>query len=57
MVLTPFLTFQLTSGKHYLTFFALVLLKTLRLKYTGFCLYVDFWLYILVNISFFYVFY
>ena len=31
-VLTPFLTFQLNSGMHCLTFFVLVFLQTLRLK-------------------------
>ena len=30
MVLTPFLTFQLTSGMHYLTFFALVLFEDFK---------------------------
>ena len=34
MVLKPFLTFQLSSGMHFLTFFALVFFKTLRLKYS-----------------------
>ena len=45
MVLTPFLTFQLTSGKHYLTFFALVLFedfKTVWNTRVQVCLYVDF---------------
>ena len=33
MVLTPFLTFQLSSGMHCRTFFVPVFLQTLRLKY------------------------
>ena len=32
--LKPFLTFQLSSEMHFLTFFALVFLQTLRLKYS-----------------------
>ena len=32
MVLTPFLTFQLSSGRHCLTFFVLVFWQTLRYK-------------------------
>ena len=61
MVLTPFLTFQLSSGMHYLTLSAIVFLQTLRVKYRVF-LYVDsFCLYILilktVNNIFFYVFF
>ena len=61
MVLNSCLTFQLSSGMHYLTLSAIVFLQTLRLKYRVF-LYVDsFWLYILilktVNNTFFCVFY
>ena len=61
MVLNPCLTFQLSSGMHYLTLSAIVFLQNLRLKYRVF-LYVDsFCLYILilktVNNTFFCVFY
>ena len=58
MVLTPFLTFQLTSGKHYLTLFALVLFEDFKTEIHRVLLLCRFfWLYILVNISFFNVFY
>ena len=61
MVLTPFLTFQLSSGMHDLTLSAIVFLQTLTLKCRVF-LYVDsFCLYILVlktvNNIFFCIFY
>ena len=57
MVLTPFLTFQLSNGMHFLTISAIVFLQPSRVKYRVF-LYADsFCLYILIlktvsNISF-----
>ena len=39
MVLTPFLTFQLSSGRHCLTFFVLVFWQTLRYRVLPLCIF------------------